>query len=121
MANTKQIVRLLEEQRRTLVEHLEAMDRTIAALGKGAAETPRSQADLPVNTPRAALPRKVKARRVLTDSHKEALNAGRRKARQTRDVGKGLAREMPDDGFVPAIGTRSNPQAPRLVKRPTSK
>jgi hypothetical protein len=58
---------------------------------------------------------------VLSDSHKQALIAGKRKAREAHDVAKGLAREMPDDAFVPAIGTRGDGQVPRLIKTPGKK
>ena len=45
-------------------------------------------------------------------------NAGRA---QAHDVAKGIAREMPGDAFVPAIGTRGDRQPPRLVKTPVKK
>ena len=68
------------------------------------------------------MPRQVKAKRVLTDSHRQALIVGKRKARQAQDVAKGLAREMPDDDFVPAIGTRADDhEPPRLVKKAVKK
>lgn len=60
-------------------------------------------------------------RRVLSDSHKQALIVATRKAREAKDAAKGLAREMPADSFVPAIGTRGDRQPPRLVKRPIKK
>ena len=125
MATVKEILRLLEEQRLDLVEQLDAVDRAIHALGGAGltvAEAPLVPPDAPAeDTPQPVLPSQVKARRVLTDSHKQALVAGRRKARETRDVAKGLAREMPADGFVPAIGTRADRQPPRLVKGPIKK
>ncbi len=70
----------------------------------------------------AVRPTRVRPRRVLSDAHKHALTAGKRKAREAQDAAKGLAREMPADSFVPAIGTRrGDPQTPRLVKRPIKK
>jgi hypothetical protein len=44
--------------------------------------------------------------------------AGRRKARDAHDVATGLAREMPDEDFVPAIGVRGDRQEPRLITKP---
>lgn len=129
MPDMKQIVRMLEEQRRLLLDQLDAVDKAIAALEpvvpdsvqNSVPDSAPSPTDLPETGPQAVIPTHVKARRVLTDAHKEALTAGRRKARQTREVGAGLAREMPGESFVPAIGTRPDPQAPRLIKRPTRK
>ena len=121
-----QIRSTLEEKRRELADQLSAVDRAIAALSS--AKTPVTEtrpaepdvesdvrAEVAVS---AALPRPVEPRRVLSDAHKEAISAGKRRARAAKDVAKGLAREVPDDSFVPAIRTRSNSQSPRLVKRP---
>ena len=49
-----------------------------------------------------------------------ALNGAGTSVAETRPA-KGLVREMPDDSFVPAIRTRGESQAPRLVKRPIQK
>lgn len=122
MATLKQIVRMLEARRRELQDQLDAIDRAIAALGSAGADAPEARPAAPDVRAEAAagtvLPRQVKAKRVLTDAHKQALVAGRRRARDADDVAKGLAREMPGDGFVPAIGTRGERQTPRLIKRP---
>ena len=112
---------MLEEQRRELLDQLAAVDRAIAALGGGGTETATGHPDAaqvpPEDIAGVVRPRQVKARRVLSDSHKQALIAGKRRAREARDVATGLAREMPDDAFVPAIGTRKGDrQPPRLVK-----
>ncbi len=64
---------------------------------------------------------RIKSRRVLSDSHKEALVIGKRKARHAKEAAKGLARELPADSFVPAIGRRGDHQPPRLVKGPMKK
>ncbi len=125
MAKLNEIVRMLEEQRRELSDQLDAIDRAIAALGSPGGAVARSrpiESEVPVDdTVRTVLPRRVKAKRILSDSHKEALFAGKRKAREAKDVAKGLAREMPDDAFVPAIGARGDRHTPRLVKRPIKK
>lgn len=125
MATLNRIKRLLDEQRRALLDQLAAVDRAIAALdGAGAdvADTRAAGADAPADETTGVVARRVKTRRVLSDSHKQALEIGRRKAREARDASKGLAREMPDDAFVPAVGVRgSDRQPPRLVKRPSKK
>jgi hypothetical protein len=125
VATLKQIVRLLEGRRRDLLEQLDAIDRAIAALGstgpEGAAARPAETDVSAEETSGTVMPTQVKARRVLSDSHKQALVAGQRKAREAKNVASGLAREMPDEGFVPAIGKRGDRQPPRLVKRTVKK
>lgn len=114
MVETNHIRSLLEEKRRDLADQLNAVDRAIAALNGAADVTTEHPAS-------AEVPRVVKSRRVLSDAHKKAISTGKRRARAAKDAAKGLAREMPDDSFVPAIGTRGGSQAPRLVKRPPQK
>ena len=122
MAEMNQIRSMLEEKRQEVADQRNAVDRAIAALSsartpvtKTRPAEPDVRAELTVS---AALPRPVEPRRVLSDAHKEAISAGKRRARAARDVAKGLARELPDDSFVPAIRTRGDSQLPRLVKRP---
>jgi hypothetical protein len=124
VATLKQIVRMLEEQRRQLLDQLGAVDSALAVLGSAATEASEARSaapDAPADASATVLPTQVKARRVLSDSHKQALVAGKRRAREAQDVAKGLAREMPDDAFVPAIGTRDDRQPPRLVKKAIKK
>jgi hypothetical protein len=124
MAELKQILCMLEGQRQELVDQLAAVDKAIAALKGTAAggDARPAQPDIPTEDPPATkLPRQVKQKRVLSDVHKQAMISGRRKAREAHDVAKGLAREMPDEGFVPAIGVRSDRQVPRLIKKPIKK
>ena len=122
MVTLNPILRALEAQRRELLNQLDAVDRAIAALnsiGTAVETTPPDGPDVPAGrTARAVHPRRVASRRVLKEAHLQALIAGGRKARQARDAAKGLARDVPDDSFVPAIGTRGDRQLPRLVKRP---
>ena len=122
MAEMNQIRSMLEEKRQELADQLNAVDRAIAALNSArtpVTETRPTEPDVRAElTVSAALPRPVEPRRVLSDAHKEAISAGKRRARAARDVAKGLARELPDDSFVPAIRTRGDSQLPRLVKRP---
>lgn len=68
---------------------------------------------------RTVRPTRVKARRTQSDSHKHAVSVGKRKALNARDAAKGLRREVHDDDFVPAVGSRRQVGVPRLVKRPT--
>ena len=116
---------MLEEQRRELLGQLDAVDRALAALNgaeKAAPETAPARPDAAAEPEAAAVvPNRVKSRRVLSDAHRQALVVGRRKAREARDAAKGLARELPPDSFVPAIGTRGDSQPPRLVKRTDGK
>ena len=125
MAELQEIVRMLEGQRRALVDQLAAVDKAIAALAGTAAaggDAHPAQPDIPTEDPPATtLPRRIKQKRVLSDAHKQAMIAGRHKAREAHDVAKGLAREMPDEGFVPAIGVRGDRQVPRLIKKPIKK
>ena len=129
MSSLKQIVRLLEGQRRELVEQLDAIDKAIAALGSVGIDAATDATGAPSRASEGTaaqaagtvLPTRVKAKRVLSDAHKAALIAGKRKSRAAHDVAKGLAREMPDDAFVPAIGTRGDGQVPRLIRTPGKK
>jgi hypothetical protein len=131
-----QILSLLTAQRRALLDQLEAIDEAIAAVHRAEAvaappagvhfepQTAASPAAGPAVDssldPVAAdvIARRVTPRRALSDEHKQALAAGARKAREAREVAKGAAREALGDAFVPAVGTRSVAQAPRLVKKP---
>ena len=110
---------MLEEKRLELADQLDAVDRALAAVN--GAGTPVAEVRPAEPSVSAVLPRSVKPRRVLSDAHKEAISTGKRRARAAKDAAKGLAREMPDDSFVPAIRTRGDDQSPRLVKRPIQK
>jgi hypothetical protein len=140
MVTLNRIKRMLDEQRRELLDQLDAIDRAIVALnsaGMAVADTRPAGPEFPAEqvpaeqvpaeqvpadkTASAVVPRRVKPKRVLSDSHKQALVLSTRKAREAKDAAKGLAREMPGDSFVPAIGTRGDRQPPRLVKRPVKK
>lgn len=125
MVEMNRIRSLLEEKRQELADQLNAVDKAIAALDS--ARTPMTEtrpaepdvgAELSVSP---VLPGPVKPRRVLSDDHKAAISAGKRRARAAKDAAKGLAREVPDESFVPAIKKQGNRQSPRLVKRPIQK
>ena len=125
MVEMNRIRSMLEEKRQELADQLNAVDRAIAALNSTrtpVAETRPAEPDVGTElTVTAVLPKPVEPRRVLSDAHKEAISAGKRRARAAKDVAKGLVREVPDDSFVPAIRRRGNSQSPKLVKRPTQK
>ena len=119
MPKLDRIVTLLHSQRAELLKELDAVDKALAALeGAGVigSPAPASEEAAP-EAASAVVPRRVKSKRMLSDSHKEALASGRRKAREAKDVAKGIAREVPDESFVPAIGTHDRTHPPRLVKR----
>ena len=112
MSTLDRIRRDLEEQRQELLGQLAAVEAAIAALS-GARP---AVVDEPATG--EILPTRVKAKRMLSDAHKQALVVSKRRAREVHEAAKGLAREKHDDSFVPAIGKRGDRQAPRLVKRP---
>ena len=121
MITLDRILRDLEEQRRELLDQLAAVEKAIAALAAAAASR-APESDAPAETgPGAIVARLVKPRRVLSDSHKQALVVSKRRAREIQEAAKGLAREKHDDSFVPAIGKRGDRQPPRLVKRPAKR
>ncbi len=109
MGEMTKLAELLQEQRRALVEQLEAVDKAIAALHAADAV---DDDDDPAAT-------QVKARRTQTDSHKHAIAVGKRNARNSRDAAKGLMREIQGEDFITAICSRGEQNAPRLVKTKT--
>ena len=124
MTNLKDIARLLADQRNDLLNRLAAGEKAIGALeaaGGAAAASQQEASERQVNDAPEVSARRLKSRRMLTDSHKQALSVAKRKARGAQDAAKGLAREALDDDFVPAIGVRGDRQIPRLVRRPVKK
>jgi len=59
------------------------------------------------------VPTRIKARRVLSDEHRQALIDGRRMARHRRAVDEGRAREL----LAPSLAPSQAAGLPRLVKR----
>lgn len=113
-------MKMLGERRRELLDQLDAVDKAIAALsgagdGVASASPPEPEAP-PEGEASGVLPRRVAPKRMLSDVHKHALVTGRRKAREAKNVAEGVARELPDELFVPAIRARAD-ESPRLVKR----
>jgi hypothetical protein len=120
MVNLRNTVVILQAQRRELIEQLDAVDRAIAALTSaagGARSDEGRTAETLKHAPGDRVARTVKPKRVLSEAHKQAIIAGRRKGRAAKEVAAGRAREMPEEGFVPSIAAGSGSDAPRLVKR----
>jgi hypothetical protein len=112
MADLDRRISTLQEARQELLKQLDAIDKAIAALS--GAQPAHVDDTIGEET---VIPTRVRPKRVLGESHKEALAIGRRKARHAKDAAAGLAREMPDDSFAPAIGPTGGNQSPRLIKR----
>ena len=117
----------LRAKREALLEQLAAVDRALAALvapetpvanaqDLKAAEPAVDPAEGPAEEAGPVVPRRVTARRTLTDEHRHAITEGRRKARHAKDAAAGRAREAidPAPGLAPASTAT---EFPRLVKR----
>ena len=108
-------LKTLHAKRTELLNQVDAIDAALAALatagitGVNAPEPAEAAGDVtgPVVSTR------IKARRVLSDEHRQALIDGRRMARHRRAIDEGRARELLAPSPVPleAAGL------PRLVKR----
>ena len=118
MVNLNNTVVILQAQRRELIEQLDAVDRAIAALTSAAGGADEGKtAETVKQAPGDRVARTVKPKRVLSEAHKQAIIAGRRKGRAAKEAAAGRAREMPEEDFVPSIAAGSGSDAPRLVKR----
>jgi hypothetical protein len=121
MVKLNRTVRMLQAKREELLDQLDAVDKALAALNGAKIAV----AEAPARNPRKAteeagspvVPTRVKPQRVLSDEHKHALIEGRRKARQSKDVAAGLAREMADLSPGLALASSDAGRLPRLVKR----
>ena len=114
MVNLEPTIQLLHEKRRELHEELNAIERAIQALASAdsslSTETPlavRYTAEEPVACPTVVV---IPPKRMLTESHKEALLEGRRKARAAK-----LLRSQGMEPGRPAIALERD-LLPRLVK-----
>ena len=108
-------LRTLNAKRAELLNQVDAIDTALAALATAGitvvnAPEPAEAAD-DVTSP-VALTR-IKARRVLSDEHRQALIDGRRMARHRRAVDEGRAREL----LAPSPAPAQAAGLPRLVKR----
>jgi hypothetical protein len=111
-------LRVLQAKRTELLNQVAAIDAALAALataGITVANTPEPQPEAADEATGAVVPTRVKAQRVLSDEHRQALIDGRRMAHRKRAVDKGLARELLAPSAAPSPGAR----LPRLVKRAT--
>ena len=108
-------LRTLHAKRTELLNQVDAIDTALAALAAAgiavvnAPEPARSGND--VASP--VVPTRIKARRVLSDEHRQALIDGRRMARHRRAVDEGRAREL----LAPSPAPSQAAGLPRLVKR----
>ena len=108
-------LRALHARRTELLNQVDAIDTALAALATAGITV--------VNAPEAAeaagdvtspvVPTRIKARRVLSDEHRQALIDGRRMARHRRAVDEGRAREL----LAPSPAPSQAAGLPRLVKR----
>ena len=120
MVDRDRTVRRLHAKREQLLDQLDTVDRALAALTGSGVTAPATQK---LETKEAAeeatspvVPTRVKPPRVLSDEHRQALIEGRRKARHSKDVAAGRAREIRDPSLGLAL-TSTARQPPRLVKR----
>ena len=109
-------LRALHAKRTELLNQVDAIDTALAALATAGitvvnAREPQPEAADDVTSP--LVPTRVKARRVLSDEHRQALLDGRRMARHRRAVDEGRAREL----LAPSPAPSEAAAVPRLVKR----
>jgi hypothetical protein len=109
-------LRRLHAKRTELLNQVDAIDSALAALptaGISVVNAPEPQAEAAGDATSPVIPTRIKARRVLSDEHRQALLAGGRMARHRRAVDEGRARELlaPSPAPSPAV------VLPRLVKR----
>jgi hypothetical protein len=122
MVNLNDAVSLLRAKRRELLDQLDAVDKALAALsGLSVTLTPTPEGTPQEAAPETAtsgvLPTRLKPARVLSDEHKYAMNEGRRKARHSKEVAAGRARELPEPSPAPAPAANAAGRRPRLVKQ----
>src|SRR5439155_14757760 len=108
-------LRTLHAKRTELLNQVDAIDTALAALATAGIVVmnppePPEAADA-VTSP--VVPTRIKARRVLSDEHRQALIDGRRMARHRRAIDEGRAREL----LAPSRASLEAAGLPRLVKR----
>src|SRR5688572_4406977 len=111
-------LRMLHAKRTELLNQVDAIDTALAALataGIVVVNAPEPQAEAADGVTRPVVPTRIKARRVLSDEHRQALLDGRRTARRKRAVDEGRAREL----LAPSPAPSQAAGLPRLVKRAT--
>ena len=109
-------LRTLHAKRTELLNQVDAIDTALAALataGITVVNAPEPQAEAADDVTSPVVPTRIKARRVLSDEHRQALLDGRRMARHRRAVDEGRAREL----LAPSPAPSEAAELPRLVKR----
>jgi hypothetical protein len=109
-------LRMLHAKRRELLNQVDAIDTALAALataGITVVNPPEPQPEAADEVTSPVVPTRIKARRVLSDEHRQALLDGRRIARHKRAVDEGRAREP----LAPSPAPSQAAGLPRLVKR----
>ena len=120
MVNLSDAVRLLRTQQKELSDQLAAVDKALAALGepRGVPRTGSEGSQTAVEeTVTEVLPTRLKPPRKLSDEHRHALKEGRRRARNSKEVAAGRAREMSDPRPGLASASSADDRHPRLVKQ----
>jgi hypothetical protein len=109
-------LRMLHAKRTELLNQVDAIDTALAALataGITVVNAPEPQPEAADEATSPVVPTRIKARRVLSDEHRQALLDGRRMARRKRAVDEGRAREL----LAPSPAPSQAAGLPRLVKR----
>ena len=109
-------LRALHAKRTELLNQVDAIDTALAALataGITVVNAPEAQPEAADDVTSPVVPTRIKARRVLSDEHRQALLDGRRMARHRRAVDEGRAREL----LAPSPAPSEAAELPRLVKR----
>ena len=109
-------LRTLQAKRAELLNQVDAIDTALAALASAdirVVNAPEPQPEAADDVTSPVVPTRVKARRVLSDEHRQALLDGRRMARHRRAVDEGRAREL----LAPSRAPLEVAGLPRLVKR----
>ena len=109
-------LRALHAKRTELLNQVDAIDTALAALataGITVVNAPEPQPEAADDVASPVVPTRIKARRVLSDEHRQALLDGRRMARHRRAVDEGRAREL----LAPRSAPSQAAGLPRLVKR----
>jgi hypothetical protein len=109
-------LRMLHAKRTELLNQVDAIDTALAALataGITVVNAPEPQPEAADEGTNPVVPTRIKARRVLSDEHRQALLDGGRMARHKRAVDEGRAREL----LAPSPAPSEAAELPRLVKR----
>jgi hypothetical protein len=113
-------LRMLHAKRTELLNQVDAIDSALAALataGITVVNTPEPEPEAADEVTSPVVATRIKARRVLSDEHRQALLDGRRMARRKRAVDEGRAREL----LAPSPAPLQAAGLPRLVKRAASR